>query len=65
MKLHSEITFKFSEISSNFKVKITMAQSRSRRDNAGTRMARLLEAEDEDDFYKTTYGGFEEVGLFS
>lgn len=24
-------------------------------------MSRLLEAEDEDEFYKTTYGGFNEV----
>ncbi|KAK7473770.1 hypothetical protein BaRGS_00034993 [Batillaria attramentaria] len=37
-----------------------MAAERSRRDNAGGRMTQLLEAEDEDDFYKTTYGGFEE-----
>ena len=41
----------------------SMAQSREKRVNAGNRMARLLEAEDEDDFYKTTYGGFEEVGF--
>merc|ERR1712136_101195 len=36
---------------------------RSRRSNAGTRMAKLIqdaEEEEEDDFYKTTYGGFEE-----
>ena len=39
----------------------SMALSREKRVNAGNRMARLLEAEDEDDFYKTTYGGFEEV----
>ena len=38
-----------------------MAAERSRRYNAGSKMARLLEAEDEDDFYKTTYGGFNEV----
>lgn len=24
-------------------------------------MAKLLDAEDEDEFYKTTYGGFDEV----
>lgn len=38
-----------------------LALTRDRRSNAGARMARLLEAEDEDDFYKTTYGGFNEV----
>lgn len=37
-----------------------LALMRDRRSNAGARMARLLEAEDEDDFYKTTYGGFNE-----
>lgn len=37
-----------------------MAASREKRSNAGTRMASLLEQEDEDDFYKTTYGGFNE-----
>ena len=38
-----------------------LAATRDRRSNAGARMARLLEAEDDDDFYKTTYGGFAEV----
>ena len=38
-----------------------MAATRDRRVNAGNKMSRLLEEEDEDDFYKTTYGGFEEV----
>ncbi|XP_041989051.1 vacuolar protein sorting-associated protein 72 homolog [Aricia agestis] len=37
-----------------------MAQ-RERRSNAGNRMAKLLDEEEEDDFYKTTYGGFNEV----
>ncbi|ESN94301.1 hypothetical protein HELRODRAFT_69169 [Helobdella robusta] len=37
---------------------IGIALTRDRRLNAGTRMSKLLEAEDEDDFYKTTYGGF-------
>jgi vacuolar protein sorting-associated protein 72 len=38
-----------------------MAASRERRSNAGTKIARLLnEEEDEDDFYKTQYGGFTE-----
>ncbi|XP_013142226.1 PREDICTED: vacuolar protein sorting-associated protein 72 homolog [Papilio polytes] len=36
-----------------------MAQ-RERRSNAGNRMAKLLNEEEEDDFYKTTYGGFQE-----
>lgn len=37
-----------------------MAASRERRNNAGNRMTQLLNAEDEDDFYKNTYGGFNE-----
>jgi len=37
-----------------------MAGTRERRINAGTRMARLLNEEDEDEFYSTTYGGFKE-----
>ena len=38
-----------------------MAASREPRCNAGNRMSRVLEEElDEDDFYKTTYGGFNE-----
>lgn len=40
-----------------------LASSRERRNNAGARMSRLLDAEDDDDFYKTTYGGFTEVGV--
>ncbi|KAL7293857.1 hypothetical protein TKK_0012912 [Trichogramma kaykai] len=38
-----------------------MASSRPRRSNAGNKMAKLLNEEEEDDFYKTTYGGFEET----
>ncbi|GAB1866019.1 Vacuolar protein sorting-associated protein 72 homolog [Camponotus japonicus] len=38
-----------------------MAATRQRRANAGHKMARLLNEEEEDDFYKTTYGGFDEV----
>ena len=38
-----------------------MAATREKRSTAGNRMGRLLEAEDEDEFYKTTYGGFDEV----
>lgn len=37
-----------------------MASSRSRRDNAGSKMASLLNSMEADDFYKETYGGFEE-----
>ena len=39
----------------------SLAAGREKRCNAGNKMASLLEAEDEDDFYKTTYGGFTEV----
>jgi vacuolar protein sorting-associated protein 72 len=36
-----------------------MAATRERRSNAGNRIARLLdEEEEEDEFYKTSYGGF-------
>ncbi|XP_058129006.1 vacuolar protein sorting-associated protein 72 homolog [Anopheles ziemanni] len=38
-----------------------MAASRERRANAGRRMANLLNEEEEDDFYKTSYGGFSET----
>ncbi|EFN71247.1 Vacuolar protein sorting-associated protein 72-like protein [Camponotus floridanus] len=38
-----------------------MAATRQKRANAGNKMARLLNEEEEDDFYKTTYGGFDEV----
>ncbi|XP_011691735.1 PREDICTED: vacuolar protein sorting-associated protein 72 homolog [Wasmannia auropunctata] len=38
-----------------------MAATREKRVNAGNKMARLLNEEEEDDFYKTTYGGFDEV----
>ena len=40
-----------------------LASTRSRRGNAGAKMAKLLNEEEEDDFYKTTYGGFIEVCL--
>ena len=40
-----------------------LASGRERRSNAGARMSRLLDAEDDDDFYKTTYGGFTEVNV--
>jgi len=39
-----------------------MAAAREKRCNAGNRMSKVLEEElGEDDFYKNTYGGFEEV----
>jgi len=41
----------------------SLASGRDRRSNAGAHMSRLLDAEDDDDFYKTTYGGFTEVGV--
>lgn len=37
-----------------------MAATRARRANAGTRIAKLLDEEEEDEFYKTSYGGFQE-----
>ena len=37
-----------------------MAASRSRRTNAGNKMATLLDSEEVDEFYSTTYGGFDE-----
>ncbi|XP_054282787.1 vacuolar protein sorting-associated protein 72 homolog [Macrosteles quadrilineatus] len=38
-----------------------MAATREKRCNAGNKLAKLLNEEEEDEFYKTTYGGFEEV----
>jgi vacuolar protein sorting-associated protein 72 len=38
-----------------------MAATREKRATAGNRMAKLLDAEEEDEFYQTTYGGFDEV----
>lgn len=38
-----------------------MAATRERRGNAGCKMSKLLDEEEEDDFYKTSYGGFEET----
>ena len=37
-----------------------MASSRSRRSNAGSKMAVLLNSMESEEFYSTTYGGFEE-----
>jgi len=41
----------------------SLVSGKERRSNAGARMSRLLDAEDDDDFYKTTYGGFTEVSV--
>lgn len=37
---------------------MSLASSREQRKTAGNRMSKLLDAEEEDEFYKTTYGGF-------
>ncbi|CAL8396806.1 vacuolar protein sorting 72 homolog a [Gadus morhua] len=37
---------------------MSLAVAREPRNTAGNRMSKLLDAEEEDDFYKTTYGGF-------
>ena len=37
-----------------------MAATKSRRSNAGNLMQKLIEDEVDDDFYKSTYGGFDE-----
>ncbi|XP_033624462.1 vacuolar protein sorting-associated protein 72 homolog [Asterias rubens] len=39
---------------------MALALTRDKRFNAGNRMSRMLQEEEQDDFYKTTYGGFEE-----
>lgn len=38
-----------------------MAANREKRANAGNKLAKLLNEEEEDEFYKTTYGGFDDV----
>lgn len=38
-----------------------MAASREKRANAGNKIATLLDAEEEDEFYQTHYGGFQET----
>lgn len=38
-----------------------MAATRERRANAGNRIDKLLNEEEEEDIYKTLYGGFQEV----
>lgn len=39
---------------------MSLASGRERRANAGNRMSQLLDKHEEDEFYKTTYGGFSE-----
>lgn len=40
---------------------MSLAEGRAPRRTAGNRLSGLLEAEEEDEFYQTTYGGFTEV----
>lgn len=40
---------------------MALATTRDRRCNAGNRISKLLDEEEDDDFYKTTYGGFSEI----
>lgn len=40
---------------------MSIAVAREPRKTAGNRMSKLLDAEEEDEFYKTTYGGFNDV----
>lgn len=40
---------------------MSLVGGRERRAGAGARMARLLNEEEEDEFYSTTYGGFEDA----
>jgi vacuolar protein sorting-associated protein 72 len=42
-------------------IKMSLAATRDKRSKAGNRMSKLLDEEEEDDFYKTTYGGFAEI----
>lgn len=39
----------------------SLASTRQRRPNAGQNMSRLLDKVEEDEFYQTQYGGFDEV----
>ena len=40
----------------------SLATGRDRRSNAGNRMTQVLDGTD-DEFYKSTYGGFDEVSF--
>jgi vacuolar protein sorting-associated protein 72 len=40
---------------------MSLATSREKRSNAGARMSKLIDEEEEDEFYNTAYGGFAEI----
>jgi len=40
---------------------MSLAKTRTKRAAAGARMTHMLNDEDEDKFYSTTYGGFKET----
>lgn len=40
---------------------MSLAEGRAPRRTAGNRLSGLLQAEEEDEFYQTTYGGFNEA----
>jgi len=40
---------------------MSLATTREKRSNAGARMSKLIDNEEDTEFYKTAYGGFEEV----
>jgi hypothetical protein len=40
---------------------MALAETRDRRSNDVNSMSKILDEEEEDDFYKTTYGGFTEI----
>ena len=44
---------------------MSLATQREKRKNAGSKMAKLLNnEEEEDEFYKNAYGGFNEVKIY-
>lgn len=45
----------------NRQITMSLATSREKRSNAGSKMAQLLNNEEEDEFYQTCYGGFAEI----
>lgn len=60
-KIIVETNFNSNSWNSTTQITSKMAANRERRGNAGNKMARLMnEEEEEDDFYKTSYGGFTE-----
>ncbi len=40
---------------------MSLALGRERRTNAGAKMSKLIDNEEEDEFYTTAYGGFSEI----